>query len=67
MPDLAYGHPGQPGHQRHRRRQDPRLVAEPADHQTWEFRSSRGSSWRIDADRRHRINGVIGLRVDCQA
>lgn len=48
--------------------EDTALVAEPADHQTWEFRSrGRGSSWRIDADRRHRINGVIGLRVDCQA
>lgn len=48
--------------------EDTALVAEPADQQTWEFRSrGRGSSWRIDADRRHRINGVIGLRVDCQA
>lgn len=48
--------------------EDTALVAEPADHQTWEFRSrGRGSSWRIDADRRHRINGVIGLTVDCQA
>lgn len=48
--------------------EDTALVAEPADQQTWEFRSrGRGSSWRIDADRRHRINGVIGLKVDCQA
>jgi len=48
--------------------EDTALVAEPADQPTWEFRSrGRGSSWRIDADRRHRINGVIGLRVDCQA
>ncbi len=47
--------------------EDTALVAEPADQPTWEFRSrGRGSSWRIDADRRHRINGVIGLRVDCQ-
>ena len=48
--------------------EDTALVADPADQPTWEFRSrGRGSSWRIDADRRHRINGVIGLRVDCQA
>lgn len=48
--------------------EDTALVAEPADQQPWEFRSrGRGSSWRIDADRRHRINGVIGLKVDCQA
>lgn len=46
--------------------EDTALVAEPSSEPTWEFRS-RGaqSSWRIEADRRHRINGVLSLRVDC--
>jgi len=47
--------------------EDTALVAEPSDGPTWEFRArGRGSAWRIEADRRHRINGVIRLQVDCE-
>lgn len=45
--------------------EDTALIAEPSDEPIWEFRSrGRGSAWRIDSDRRHRINGIIRLTVD---
>ena len=45
--------------------EDTALVSEgPADDGLWEFRSrGRQSAWRIDADRRHRINAPLRLRV----
>ena len=45
--------------------EDTALLADPSDEPTWEFRArGRQSAWRIDSDRRHRINGSIPLRVD---
>jgi len=46
--------------------EDTALVAEgPGDDRLWEFRSrGRQSSWRIDSDRRHRVNSPLHLRVD---
>lgn len=45
--------------------EDTALLAEPADEPIWEFRArGRQSAWRIEPDRRHRINGVLPLRVD---
>lgn len=46
--------------------EDTALLGEPADVPEWTFRArGRQSAWRIDADRRHRINGPISLRVNC--
>jgi len=45
--------------------EDTALVSEgPAEDGLWEFRSrGRQSAWRIEADRRHRINAPLRLRV----
>ncbi|MBU6244994.1 MAG: Type 1 glutamine amidotransferase-like domain-containing protein [Actinomycetales bacterium] len=46
--------------------EDTALLGEPAESPTWSFRvRGRQSAWRIDADRRHRINSPVDLRVDC--
>jgi cyanophycinase-like exopeptidase len=46
--------------------EDTALVSEgPADDGLWEFRSrGRQSAWTIEADRRHRVNAPLRLRVD---
>jgi cyanophycinase len=46
--------------------EDTALVSEgPSDDGLWEFRSrGRQSAWRIEADRRHRVNAPLRLRVD---
>lgn len=45
--------------------EDTALLADPSDEPGWEFRArGRQSAWRIESDRRHRINGTIRLRVD---
>ncbi|MBK9741262.1 MAG: Type 1 glutamine amidotransferase-like domain-containing protein [Actinobacteria bacterium] len=46
--------------------EDTALVSEgPAEDGLWEFRSrGRQSVWRIDEDRRHRVNSPLRLRVD---
>lgn len=47
--------------------EDTALIAEPADGPIWEFRArGRQSAWRIEHDRRHRINGALSLRVDVE-
>lgn len=46
--------------------EDTALVSEgPAEDGLWEFRSrGRQSAWRIEADRRHRVNAPLRLRVN---
>ena len=46
--------------------EDTALVADgPSEDGLWEFRSrGRQSCWRIDSDRRHRVNSALRLRVD---
>lgn len=46
--------------------EDTALVSDgPSEDGLWEFRSrGRQSCWRIDSDRRHRVNSALHLRVD---